>query len=98
MKFLLNGNDWEAVCFVSSVEDGNLAIRPQTIKNMCMQGAVTANFIGLPGRELLPASYKVTVPGCDRSALLAAGEIPDINYDRNMERSSWAEEYQHIIF
>ena len=93
MKFLLNGNDWEADCFVSTVEDGNLAIRPQTIKNMCMQGAVTANFIGLPGRELLPASYKVTVPGCDRSALLAAGEIPDINYDRNMERSSWAENY-----
>lgn len=93
MKFLLNGNDWEADCFVSTDEDNNLAIRPNTIRNMCMQGAVTANFIGLPGRELLPASYKVTVPGCDRSALLAAGEIADINYDRNMERSSWAEEY-----
>ena len=32
MKFLLNGNDWEADCFISTAEDNNLAIRPNTIR------------------------------------------------------------------
>ena len=76
MRFLLNGNDWEAGFFISTEADNQQTMSPHTIENMSLQGAVAANFIGLPGLgELCQADYKATVPGCDRSVLMENGEI-----------------------
>ena len=91
MQFSLNGNDWEAGFFISTEDDNLQATSPHTIENMSMQGAVAANFIGLPGRALAQADYRATIPGCDRSVLMENGEIGDIMYGFNLERSVWAE-------
>ena len=78
MQFSLNGNDWEAGFFISTEDDNLQATSPHTIENMSMQGAVAANFIGLPGRALAQADYRATIPGCDRSVLMENGEIDKI--------------------
>ena len=91
MRFLLNGNDWEAGYFISTREDNQLAQNSSIIENMNMTGALSANFVGLPGMKLMKTDLKATIPGCDRSVLMENGEIPDIMYGQNLERSSWAE-------
>ncbi len=91
MIFSLNGNDWEAGFFISTEDDNQQAQCSHIIENMSMQGAVTAGFIGLPGIPMSQAEYRATVPGCDRSVLMENGEIGDIMYGFNMERSVWAE-------
>ena len=92
MRFLLNGSDWEAGFFISTEEDNKHAQCSSIIENMSMQGAVSAGFIGLPGISLAQAEYRATVPGCDRSVLMENGEIDDVMYGFNLERSSWAED------
>jgi len=93
MEFLLDGGDWEADYFISSKADELQTRDSGRIDHMGMRGALSANFIGLPGRGApAPARYRnVRVPGCDRTVLADAGEIGDIMYGRNLERSSWAE-------
>ena len=91
MNFSLNGNDWEAGYFISTQEDNQHAQNSSIIENMNMNGAVSANFIGLPNMKLMKAELKATIPGCDRSVLMENGQIDDIMYGQNLERSSWAE-------
>ena len=53
MQFLLNGSDWETGFFISTEEDNQHAQCSHIIENMNMQGAFSANFVGLPGRPLV---------------------------------------------
>ena len=94
MELILDGKEWEADYFISSDDDLKQMRDPLRIEFLGMQGAVTSNFVDLSGHGgVLPAKYRARIPGCDRTVLEDAGEIPDPMYARNLERSRWAEGY-----
>lgn len=91
MRFYLDSNDWEADYFVSHEDYVRWRNNGRRIQNMYLDSALTSGF--LDENNLARASFRGTVPGCDRSMLLENGVIAEPFYDRNMDHSRWSENF-----
>ena len=89
MQYCLDGADWEADYFISDAECVHWQMAPWNLHNMLLDNASGSGFISIDGGY--DASFKATVPGCDRSVLLANGVIADPFFNRNMDHSRWSE-------
>ena len=86
----LDGRDWEADYFLSGKEYARWKSRPRALRNMLRNCAQSAGFVR--GDEA-PGAMTGTVPGCDRTFLLENNLCEDPYYARNLEHTSYAEQY-----
>ena len=89
MRYYLDGSDWEADYFIPDEDCCRWQMAPWNLHNMLLDNASGAGFADPDAN--IPASYRATVPGGDRSVLLENGVISDPYYGRNMDHSRWSE-------
>ena len=89
MRYYLDGSDWEADYFIPDEDCCRWQMAAWNLHNMLLDNASGAGFADPDANA--PASYRATVPGCDRSVLLENGVISDPYYGRNMDHSRWSE-------
>lgn len=89
--YLLDGNDWEADCFITDRQFTDWTCRMRTIYRMHQYSAAALDFMK-PGTPA-PGAMRAQIPGCDLGILFANGRIPDPYFGRNLEAFRWSETY-----
>ena len=88
-KITLNGSDWEAQHFISERDFAAWTGLGRHLDKMLLDDAQHSGFLF---GEDDPSALHGTIPGCDRSFLMANGLMDDPYYARNLWHSSWAED------
>ena len=89
MRCLLDGSDWQAYYFLDDADYQDTR-NFYNLHNMLMDSAGSAGFHA-QSSDVSSYAYKATVPGCDRTVLEENGEIKDMYFGRNLERTEWSE-------